>query len=118
MASNFGVARIADLNRDFRDKPAPTNVLSWPSEDRSAAMPGDTPAQPTVRELGDIAISYETCAHEARAADTPFDAHVTHLLIHGMLHLLGYDHITDKDAELMERLEVAILESLGHPDPY
>ena len=111
-------ARIADLNRDFREKPMPTNVLSWPSEDRSASQPGDTPAKPALQELGDIAIAYETCTAEARAANTPFDAHVTHLLIHGMLHLLGYDHITEKDAELMESLEVAILATLGHPDPY
>jgi len=111
-------ARIADLNRDFRNKPTPTNVLSWPTEERGASHPGGTPAAPTLEELGDIAIAYETCEREAAEADKPFDAHVSHLLIHGTLHLLGYDHIDDADAGLMERLEVEILATLGHPDPY
>jgi probable rRNA maturation factor len=69
-------------------------------------------------ELGDIAISYDTCAAEARAAGKPITAHVTHLIVHGVLHLLGYDHIDDTDAALMERLEVEILGKLGLDDPY
>ena len=111
-------ARIAELNGDFRDKPQATNVLSWPSEERAAHVPGGTPRPPTQEELGDIAIAYETCMREAEAAGRSFDAHVSHLLVHGVLHLLGYDHTEDQDAALMERLEVEILATLGHPDPY
>ena len=69
-------------------------------------------------ELGDIAISYDTCAAEARAAGKPMTAHVIHLVVHGLLHLLGYDHETDADAALMEGLEVKILGKLGLDDPY
>ena len=116
-------ARIAMLNADFRRKPAPTNVLSWPSEERGAARAGDKPHNPKpgldgMIELGDIAISFDTCKNEATAAGKAFEAHVTHLIIHGVLHLLGYDHIRDPDATLMERLEVEILGKLGHDDPY
>ena len=111
-------ARIAALNADFRGKPVPTNVLSWPSEERGAEAPGGEPLPPEDLELGDIAIAFETCAREAAAADKPFADHVTHLLVHGTLHLLGYDHIEDKDAGLMEALEVEILGKLGIADPY
>jgi probable rRNA maturation factor len=115
--------RIATLNADFRDKPTPTNVLSWPSEERSALRDGDKPRPAEIGvdgmiELGDIAISFDTCKAEATAANKPIEAHVTHLIIHGVLHLLGYDHIRDRDATLMEQLEVAILGKLGHDDPY
>ncbi|MCB1338016.1 MAG: rRNA maturation RNase YbeY [Maritimibacter sp.] len=111
-------ARIAVLNAEFRGKPAATNVLSWPSEDRAADEPGGDPVPPEDLELGDIAIAWETCAREAEAAGRPFADHVTHLLVHGTLHLLGYDHIDDKDAALMEGLEVEILGKLGIADPY
>ena len=69
-------------------------------------------------ELGDIAISYDTCHAEAEAAGRPMADHVTHLIVHGLLHLLGYDHERDGDATLMERLEVEILGKLGLDDPY
>ena len=69
-------------------------------------------------ELGDIAISYDTCAREAAEAGKPFDFHVIHLIVHGTLHLLGYDHERDGDATLMEGLEVEILGKLDIPDPY
>ena len=103
-------ARIAELNGDFRDKPQPTNVLSWPSEERGAAQPGAAPALPTGPdpELGDIAIAYETCAREAAEQGKPMADHVTHLIVHAVLHLLGYDHIRDADATLMEATEVEI----------
>lgn len=111
-------ARIAVLNGDFREKPSPTNVLSWPSEERSADQAGDAPYPPSDPELGDIAIAYETCAREADEQSKEFPVHVTHLLVHGMLHLLGYDHIDDKDAALMEGLEVEILGKMGISNPY
>jgi probable rRNA maturation factor len=117
-------ARIAELNGEFRAKDRATNVLSWPSEERGAEHPGeapdraapDFPGEPL--ELGDIAIAYDTCARESEAAGKPMTDHVTHLLVHGVLHLLGFDHIRDKDAALMEGLEVEILGKLGLSDPY
>ena len=113
-------ARIADLNRDFRDKPQPTNVLSWPSQERGATEDGARPELPQGpdTELGDIAIAWETCTREAEAADKPMADHVTHLLGHGGLHLLGFDHIRDQEATLMEGLEAEILGKMGLPDPY
>ncbi|WP_299046777.1 rRNA maturation RNase YbeY [uncultured Tateyamaria sp.] len=116
-------ARIASLNGDFRDKPTPTNVLSWPEEDLSAAAHGAAPRAPRpdpggTLSLGDIAIAYDTCAREAADRAMPMGDHVTHLLVHGTLHLLGYDHISDTDATRMEALEVEILGKLGLPDPY
>jgi probable rRNA maturation factor len=114
-------ARIAALNAEFRGKPVPTNVLSWPSAERAAAEPGGAPEAPDAGdgpELGDLAIAFDTCAREAAKAGIPFADHVTHLLVHGTLHLLGYDHVRDADGDLMERIEVEILASLGIPDPY
>ena len=116
-------ARIAGLNADFRGKPAPTNVLSWPSEARAAPVPGAMPAPPTSAdaapvELGDIALASGVCAHEAAAKGIAVADHVTHLTVHGVLHLLGFDHENDADAALMERLETEILASIGLPDPY
>jgi probable rRNA maturation factor len=113
-------ARIAELNADFRGKPVPTNVLSWPTEERGAEADGGEPEPPDADEpeLGDIAIAWETCGREAAEFGRPFDHHVTHLLVHATLHLLGYDHMRPNDAELMEGLEVEILATLGVPDPY
>ena len=117
-------ARIAVLNADFRGKPRPTNVLSWPSEERAAEFVGEEPEAPEPGDaddpesLGDIAIAWETCAREAGDQGKPMADHVTHLIVHGVLHLLGYDHVEDEDAALMEGLEVRILASLGISDPY
>jgi probable rRNA maturation factor len=117
-------ARIAGLNADFRGKPVPTNVLSWPSDDRAADAPGQRPALPDPgspddpEELGDIAIAWDACAREAEGQGKPMPAHVTHLVVHAVLHLLGYDHVEDADAALMEAEEVRVLASLGLPDPY
>ena len=110
--------RIAALNADFRGKPQPTNVLSWPSVEHLPHAPGEIPVLPDTEELGDIAISYETCLGEANAAGIPFDHHVMHLLIHAGLHLVGYDHETDPDAETMQAAERSVLETLSIPDPY
>ncbi len=110
-------ARIAALNTRFRDTPAPTNVLSWPSVERASAERGARPAPPTGDpELGDIAISFETCLAEAREGGAPLEAHVLHLVVHATLHLLGYSHDDESDADLMEATETAILKSLGIPD--
>lgn len=111
-------ARIAGLNTEFRGKATPTNVLSWPSEERGADAPGGEPLPPEDPELGDIAIAWETCAREAADAGKGFADHVCHLLVHATLHLLGYDHIDDKDAALMEGLEAEILGKLGISNPY
>lgn len=111
-------ARIASLNAEFRGKPRATNVLSWPSVEHSPHAPGERPDLPDTDELGDVAISYDTCAAEAQAQGTPFDHHVQHLLVHATLHLLGYDHENDPDAQMMEATERAILAKLDIPDPY
>ena len=114
-------ARIAALNEDFRGKPRATNVLSWPSDERAAAIDGEMPAPPRPGpdpELGDIAIAYGTCAREAAEAGKSMRDHTIHLLVHGTLHLLGFDHERDRDATLMEGLETEILGKLGIRDPY
>lgn len=113
--------RIATLNADFRGNPQPTNVLSWPSEERGADAPGAVPELPgpaSDPELGDIAIAFETCQREAQGGGRSLDAHVLHLLVHATLHLVGYDHVQGEDAALMERIEVEILATLGVPNPY
>lgn len=111
--------RIASLNGEFRDKAGATNVLSWPASDRAPAQAGDMPNliidDP---EVGDIAIAYQTCAREAEVQGLKIEDHVTHLLVHGVLHLLGFDHIDDQDAATMEALETQILAKLGVDDPY
>lgn len=116
--------RIAELNSDFRGKPQPTNVLSWPSEERRAGPDGGTPLRPRPgddiqpQELGDIAIAWETCLQEAEEQGKAHPDHVSHLLVHGVLHLLGYDHVRPGDAALMEGLEVQILADMGIANPY
>ncbi len=112
--------RIATLNADFRDKDKATNVLSWPSEVRGAELDGGTPQAPEGPdpELGDIAISFDTCQREAQGSGKTMPDHVTHLLVHGLLHLLGYDHVRDLDATLMEGIETEILGKMGISDPY
>jgi probable rRNA maturation factor len=95
------------LNREWRGVDAATNVLSFPANG-GAGSP----------LIGDIVLAYETIADEARAEQKPFTHHVAHLAVHGYLHLLGYDHMRKKDAELMERKERDILRRLAIPDPY
>jgi probable rRNA maturation factor len=117
-------ARIANLNAAFRKKDLPTNVLSWPYDDLAADDDGGSPDQPEPgdaddpQSLGDIAIAYDTCAREAVKAGKPLADHATHLIVHGLLHCLGYDHVRDGDAERMEATEVRILATLGLSDPY
>ena len=102
---------IRTLNRDWRGIDKPTNVLSFPAVQAPAR--GEEP-----RMLGDIAIAYETTRREAESEHKPFAHHLSHLAVHGFLHLVGYDHETDADAETMEGLERKILAGLGVPDPY
>jgi probable rRNA maturation factor len=99
-------ATVRDLNARFRGKDAATNVLSFP-------------APPNMeRHLGDVALAYGTCAREAVEQDKPLAHHLQHLVAHGVLHLLGYDHISDDEAEAMEGLERVVLSGIGVPDPY
>ncbi|MGH1397703.1 MAG: rRNA maturation RNase YbeY [Alphaproteobacteria bacterium] len=100
-------AFVRDLNKRYRDKDKPTNVLSFPQ---------DTP--PPNNMLGDIVLAFETVEREAAEQDKGFAAHFTHLLVHGVLHLLGYDHISDDEAQEMEALEIEILDGLGVENPY
>jgi probable rRNA maturation factor len=104
-------AAIRALNRDWRKKNAATNVLSFPAQRADGA-------RGTPRLLGDIVIAYETTEREARAERKPFAHHLTHLAVHGFLHLVGYDHVVDAEADAMEGLETSILDRLGVPDPY
>jgi probable rRNA maturation factor len=97
-------ARLRALNRDFRGKKKPTNVLSFPSGERGYA--------------GDIALAYGVTKKEALAAKKPFADHALHLVVHGVLHLAGYDHINVRDAKMMEPLETKILAKLGVADPW
>jgi len=100
-------AEIARLNRDWRHLDKPTNVLSFPA-----------PAQGAGNLLGDIVLAYETVARECDAEDRQFLHHLAHLAAHGFLHLIGYDHQTDSQAEEMEGLESRIMLRLNMPDPY
>jgi probable rRNA maturation factor len=105
---------IRTLNNNWRGIDKPTNVLSFPAlPPTGAGGPDDAP-----RMLGDIAIAYETTRKEADDEQKPFDHHLSHLAVHGFLHLIGYDHEQDHDAEQMESLEQEILAQLGIPDPY
>src|ERR1700736_4588848 len=107
-------AGIRTLNSNWRGIDKPTNVLSFP------ALPPTGPGGPddAPRMLGDIAIAYETTRKEADDEQKPFGHHLSHLAIHGFLHLIGYDHEKDQEAETMESLEREILLQLGIPDPY
>lgn len=104
-------AHIRILNAQWRGKDKATNVLSFPA---FPVRPGDT--LPPM--LGDIAIAFETVTAEAELESKAFEHHLTHLVVHGFLHLLGYDHETDGEAEVMEDLERRILARLAIPDPY
>ena len=99
-------AAMAELNQTWRQKAGPTDVLSFP-------------AGPEVKPfLGDISVGYGIALRDAEAAGKALDQHLSHLLIHGLLHLMGFDHIDDTMAAEMEALEITALASLGWPDPY
>ena len=99
-------AALAELNQGFRGKPGPTNVLSFPAPE--SARP----------HLGDVAVAHGVAAREAAEQGKPLDHHLLHLVAHGVLHLVGYDHESEAEAESMEALERRVLAGLGAPDPY
>ncbi|HTO33913.1 MAG TPA: rRNA maturation RNase YbeY [Pararhizobium sp.] len=104
-------ASIRSINAEWRAQDKPTNVLSFPA---FPLMPGKKPGP----MLGDIILAHETLVREADDLGKPFNEHLTHLLVHGFLHLFGYDHLEDNEAERMESLETRILAGLGLSDPY
>ncbi|MBT9372105.1 rRNA maturation RNase YbeY [Rhizobium sp. CSW-27] len=104
-------AAIREINAEWRGKDKPTNVLSFPA---FPVTPGRMPGP----MLGDIVIARETVEREALDLEKSFDDHLTHLMVHGFLHLFGYDHIETDEAEKMEALETRILATLGLSDPY
>lgn len=95
---------VQELNKNYRGKDKPTNVLSFPQDEEFM--------------LGDIILAYETVQKEAEEQSKSFEDHTTHLVVHGLLHLLGHDHEEDKEAEIMEALEIKILETLEIKNPY
>lgn len=103
-------AEMRRLNAQWRGIDKPTDVLSFPA--------GAPPTGANAAFLGDIALGLETCVQDARAMERDIARHVSHLAVHGFLHLLGYDHVESADAEAMEALEVKILGDLGYPNPY
>ena len=122
-------AAVHDLNRTWRGKDAPTNVLSFPLQERNLLERNEKSIGTTVVEsvaggppvpllLGDVILAHETVAREADAQSKPLADHVTHLVVHGVLHLLGFDHVEEGEAVAMERTETEILAHLGIADPY
>lgn len=110
-------AEVHVLNREWRTRDKPTNVLSFPMLGREELEGLSLDGPPVM--LGDIALAHETCAREAAAKGVPLEHHGAHLIVHGLLHLAGHDHVdSDMQAEQMEALEVAILAKLGIADPY
>ncbi len=105
------------LNREWRDRDKPTNVLSFPMMERGELLALSQDGPPAM--LGDIALAHGVCAREAAQKGIAIGDHGAHLIIHGLLHLAGYDHVhSDEQAEAMEALEIAALAKLGLPNPY
>lgn len=103
-------ARVRELNAQWREQDKPTNVLTFPSVE-----PDETADAPM---LGDVILAFETVAREADEEGKPLTAHLSHLVVHGVLHLFGYDHLDDGEAEEMEAVEIRALARLGVPNPY
>ncbi len=115
LADNY---RVQELNAKYRQKNQPTNVLSFPSKAITVETMEAVLAEEEVPMIGDIIVAFETMKKEAEEFDIPLENHLRHLIVHSVLHLLGYDHEEDEEADLMEEVEVEILKTLGVPDPY
>jgi probable rRNA maturation factor len=111
-------AEVQALNRDYRQKDKPTNVLSFPMVQEDLLDTIDQNSDDGEVLLGDIVLAHGVCVKEAAEKGVGVEAHATHLVIHGTFHLLGYDHMTDQDAEEMEAAEREALATLGIADPY
>lgn len=110
-------AEVHALNREWRERDKPTNVLSFPMLTREELLVLASDGPPAM--LGDVVLARDICASESEAKGIPLDHHAAHLIVHGLLHLAGYDHVhSDAEAEAMEALEKAALAKLGIPDPY
>ena len=110
-------AHVHELNREWRGRDKPTNVLSFPMLERADLLDLAPDGPPVL--LGDLALAYETCVREAEEKGVPLDHHAAHLIIHGLLHLAGHDHVhSDEEAEAMEALEIRALAKMGIKDPY
>jgi probable rRNA maturation factor len=109
-------ALLHELNRRWRDKDTPTNVLSFPAQDFTAALLATPPGE--ALPLGDVVLAYETIAGEAVEQGKALADHLAHLVVHGVLHLVGYDHEATEEAERMEALERTVLSGIGIADPY
>ena len=131
--SNFEVSILAGndseikkLNKNFRGRNTSTNIISWPEYNLQPKHPGHSPKQfdkSTLASeetifLGNLAISFERCSSEAEKKDISFADHLLHLLLHGYLHLLGFDHQNELDATLMEDIEIRLLSRIGIKNPY
>ena len=110
--------RVRELNKGYRQRDSATNVLSFATFDRIALAEELTQPAPVPLMLGDVVLARETLKREAIEQNKIPENHLVHLVVHGVLHLLGFDHIEDDDAEVMEALETAVLADLGVPDPY
>ena len=111
--------QMQKLNEQFRQKGNATNILSWPVDQLNYPKnPSETMKTEEKNFLGDIAISYDFCHNEAKQNGISLQQHLSHLLVHGTLHLLGFDHINDQSTKSMEKLETLILSKMGIGDPY
>lgn len=110
-------AEVQSLNRLYRAKDKPTNILSFPlvQQDLLSSLANSDDGEVL---LGDLVLAHETCEREAREKDIALESHFSHLIVHGVLHLLGYDHIDDHEAEILEDMEIRALTSLGIANPY
>jgi len=112
-------AEIQQLNQQYRGKDKSTNVLSFPFDMPEFALPDDVEIDESMSHfLGDIVICAQVVTQESKEQNKPLSHHWAHMLVHGTLHLLGYDHIEDEEAEEMEGIEIAILQKLAIDDPY
>jgi probable rRNA maturation factor len=124
LASND--SEIRKLNKNFRGKNTNTNIISWPEYNPQSKQPGDFPKQINKSKsdpegktfLGNLAISFERCSTEAEEKNINFEDHILHLLLHGYLHLVGFNHQNELDATLMENIEIRLLSGVGIKNPY